>query len=85
MGSIHPIFRAAAAAGGNPIVQALRQFRVSVRAGARPDEVTVLAFTACDAITMALDMLFDGDEPMPPDGLVLAAHPVDREAASCVA
>ena len=76
MCNVHPLFRQALAPyAPQPIP--LRPFVVTIRTGAKPEELNVLAFTTCDAICNAIDIFFDGDEPMPADGLEIEAHPLN--------
>lgn len=58
-----------------------RAFTVTVKTAAGTEQINVIAFTTCDAITRAIDILFDGDQPMPVDGLVISAAPFVSLAA----
>lgn len=78
MNNVHPLFSSAIAPfapARAPAMPALRHFDVSIRIGAQVRQVSVLAFTTCDAICNAIDAYFDGDEEMPTDGLEIEAHP----------
>ena len=77
MNNIRPFFRSASAPAPVKVSPVLRPFSVSIRAGSQPHVVNVLAFTSCDAICSAIDIFFDGNEPMPADGLEVSAHPMN--------
>lgn len=80
MNNVHPLFRDALASFAPAPVKvspALRPFAVSIRIAGKPQTINVLAFTTCDAICNAIDIFFDGDEPMPADGLEIEAHPLN--------
>ena len=80
MNNVHPLFRAAVAPFAPAPVKVaptMRPFEVSIRIGSKPQTLNVLAFTSCDAICKAIDIYFDGDEPMPADGLEIEAHPMN--------
>jgi hypothetical protein len=80
MNNVHPLFREALAPFAPAPVKvspALRPFEVSIRIDGKPQTINVLAFTSCDAICNAIDMFFDGDEPMPADGLEVFARPMN--------
>lgn len=81
MNNVHPLFRAAIAplspAPAVKVSPVMRPFAVSIRIAGKPQEINVLAFTSCDAICNAIDIFFDGDEPMPADGLEIEAHPIN--------
>ena len=74
MSNIHPLFREALAPFAPP---ALRPFAVSIKTATAPEDINVMAYTSCDAICKAIDLFFDGDEPMPADGLEIEAHPLN--------
>lgn len=72
MNNVHPIFRTAAVPIAHAHVKvspAKRPFKVSITIGGEAHELNVLAFTSCDAICNAIDIFFDGEEPMPVDSL----------------
>lgn len=74
MNNVHPLFRDALAPFAPAPVKvspAMRPFAVSIRIAGKPQTINVLAFTTCDAI----DIFFDGNDPMPADGLEIEAHP----------
>ena len=76
MCNVHPLFRQALAPyAPQPIP--LRPFAVTIRIAGKPQTINVLAFTTCDAICNAIYIFFDGDEPMPADGLEIEAHPMN--------
>lgn len=80
MNNVHPLFREALAPFAPAPVKispALRPFEVSIRISGKPQTINVLAFTTCDAICNAIDIFFDGNEPMPADGLEIEAHPLN--------
>lgn len=80
MNNVHPLFRDALAPFAPAPVKVspvLRPFAVSIRIAGKPQTINVLAFTTCDAICNAIDIFFDGDEPMPADGLEIEAHPLN--------
>jgi len=54
----------------------LRPYVVSIYIGQnRPEELNVVAFTSCDAITKAIDIYFDGEDPLPSEGMEIVVHP----------
>lgn len=73
MSNIHPLFREALAPFAPP---AMRPFAVSIRTGAKPEEINVMAASSGDAITKAVDIFFDADGVAPPDGLTISASPI---------
>lgn len=82
MNNVHPIFRQALsnviplATVVADAAKALKPFVVSIYIGQRsPEEISVLAFTSCDAICKAIEIYFDGDEQMPED-MAIVAHPI---------
>ncbi len=82
MNNVHPLFCSALAPfapalAPENISPAPRPFAVSIRADGKTETVNVLAFTTCDAICNAIDIYFDGDEPMPTDGLGIEATPLN--------
>lgn len=78
MGSIHPLFRQAAANSSALIAPAMKPFKVRIGTGTNASyELSIMAFTACDAITKAIDIYFDGDDEMPTAGLVVDAEPLN--------
>ena len=56
-------------------------FTVTVKTSAGAKQINVLAFTTCDAVVRALDILFDGEQPMPRNGLTISAFPMMKVAA----
>lgn len=54
-----------------------RLYTVTIWIGEKTETVTILAFTTCDAIVKAIDLHFDGDQPMPSAGLEIKAEPFD--------
>jgi hypothetical protein len=78
MGSIHPLFHSAAANSSALTAPAMKPFKVRIGTGtSQTYELSIMAFTACDAITKAIDIYFDGDEEMPSAGLVVDAEPLN--------
>lgn len=75
MSNIHPLFREALAPFAPP---ALRPFSVFFdMVGEGEDEtVNVMAYTCCDAITKAVDLLFDGGRSMPVAGVQVTVEPL---------
>jgi hypothetical protein len=72
MCNIHPLFRQAPA---QPIP--LRPFVVTIRTGAKHEELNILAASSCDAIVKAMELFFDDDDGVvPPEGLTLCARPI---------
>ena len=82
MNNIHPLFHGALRAI-SPASQELKPFAVTLRMADKTEAINVLAFTACDAITRAIDIYFDGEDQMPMDGLAIDAKPMNllRSAA----
>ena len=64
-----------------PMRPAQRAYTVTVKTADGTEQINVIGFTTCDAILRAIDILFDGDEPMPLGGLSIAAHPMVKVAA----
>ncbi len=56
-------------------------YSVVVRTAEITETVNVLAFTTCDAIVRAIDILFDGEQPMPCNGLRISAYPMLKKAS----
>ena len=54
----------------------MRPFVVTIRTGAKPEELNVLAASSCDAIVKAMELFFDDDGVVPPEGLTLCARPI---------
>lgn len=54
---------------------------VTVKTSSGVETLNVLAFTSCDAIVRAIDILFDGEQPMPADGMAISACPMLKRAA----
>lgn len=77
--NIHPLFKAALAPFAPPAV-GLKPFSVCLTFNGQAHELNTVAFTACDAISRAIDIYFDGDEPMPAD-LRIEANPLNLLAA----
>ena len=73
--NVHPLFRQALAPyAPQPIP--MRPFVVTIRTGAKPEELNVLAASSCDAIVKAMELFFDDDGVVPPEGLTLCARPI---------
>lgn len=62
--NIHPLFKAAIAPFSPPAV-GLKPFSVCLTFNGQAHELNTVAFTACDAISRAVEIYFDGDEAMP--------------------
>lgn len=82
MNNVHPLFCTALAPFAPApapvnISPVPRPFAVSIRADGKTETINVLAFTSCDAICNAIDIYFDGEEPMPADGLGIEATPLN--------
>ncbi len=75
MSNIHPLFREALAPFSLP---ALRQFSVFFdMCGEGCDKtVNVMAYTCADAITKAVDFVFDGGRSMPMAGIQVTVEPM---------
>lgn len=52
-----------------------RPFVVTIRTGAKHEELIVLAASSCDAILTVMGLFFDDDDVVPPS-LSMSAHPV---------
>lgn len=78
MNNVHPIFKAALASVAPRQRQkpSLKPFCVSIHFNGEDHELNTVAFTACDAITRAIDIFFDGEEAMP-DDLRIEAQPMN--------
>lgn len=76
MNNIHPIFKAALAPVAPRPQSDLNPFSVSIRFNGQTHQLNTVAFTACDAITRAIDIFFDGEEVMP-DDLRIEARPMN--------
>lgn len=86
MSNVHQIFRSATvpiahAHAHVKVSPAKRPFKVSITIGGEVQELNVLAYTSCDAICNAIDIFFDGDEPMPVDSLRIEATSMILRAA----
>jgi hypothetical protein len=78
MNNVHPLFKTALA----PITPRMpakgtRPFAVRFTIGAEVHDLNVIAFTSCDAICMAIDIFFDGEDNMPVDGMKVDVHPMN--------
>ncbi len=56
-------------------------YSVVVRTAEITETLNVLAFTTCDAIVRAIDILFDGEQPLPCEGLAISAFPLLKKPA----
>ncbi len=56
-------------------------YSVVVKTAKRTDTLNVLAFTSCDAIVRALNLLFDGEQPLPCEGIAISAFPLLKKPA----
>lgn len=52
----------------------MNRYRARITDGAHITDIDVFAFTAVDAITAAVDQLYDGDDAMPVDGLFVSVE-----------
>lgn len=81
MNNVHQLFRPAIAqfapAPAVKVSPVMRPFAVFIRIAGKTHELNVLAFTSCDAICTAIEIFFDGDDPMPSSGLQIEAHPIN--------
>jgi hypothetical protein len=75
MQNIHPLFKSVLVPFAPP-PPAMRPFVVRINVAGHPEELNVLAASSCDAIVRAIDIFFDADGVMPPEGLSLSAHPI---------
>jgi hypothetical protein len=75
MRNIHPLFKPALVPFAPP-APAMRPFAVRINVAGHPEELNVLAESSCDAIVRALDIFFEADGVMPPEGLSISAHPI---------
>lgn len=72
---VHPLFRQVPQVVAD--LAATRQpFAVEIRGVGVQETLNVMAFTPFDAITMAIDLFFDGSYPMPTAGLDVSARPM---------
>jgi hypothetical protein len=79
MNNVHPIFKDALVSvmpKSHPAIHP-RAYAVTIWIDGKPEEVNVVAFTTCDAICSAIDIFFDGEDPMPSDHLEIKAFPID--------
>jgi len=76
MNNVHPLFKTALASITPRKQPGLKPFCVSIRFNGQTHELNTVAFTACDAITRAIDLYFDGEEVMP-DDLRIEAQPMN--------
>jgi len=81
MNNVHSIFKPVIAHIAPPIAPTLRPFEVSITIDGETHELNVLAFTSFDAVARAINIFFDGDEPMPSDGLRIEATRMLPKAA----
>ena len=75
MRNIHPLFKPALVPFAPP-APAMRPFAVRINVAGHPEELNVLAASSCDAIVKAMELFFDDDGVVPPDGLTLCARPI---------
>ena len=75
MRNIHPLFKPALAPYAPPPV-AMIPFAVRLNVGGKPQELNLLAESSCDAIVKAMNLFFDDDGVVPPEGLTLCARPI---------
>lgn len=78
MNNVHPLFKTALV----PIAPRMpakgtRPFAVRFTIGAEVHDLNVIAFTSCDAICMAIDIFFDGEDNVPVDGMKVDVHPIN--------
>lgn len=82
MNNIHPLFHGALRAIA-PASQALKPFAVTIRMADKTEVVNIMAINASDAITRAIDIYFDGEDCMPPDGMAIDARAMsDKKRAA---
>ena len=80
MKTIHPLFHDALRAI-SITCPAMQPYAVTIRVVGKTESINIIASNACDAITRAIDIYFDGDDM--PDGLAIDARPMNilRNAA----
>lgn len=80
MNTIHPLFQDALRTIA-PTGPAMQPYAVTIRMVGKTEAINIIASNACDAITRAVDIYFDGDDM--PDGLAIDARPMNilRNAA----
>ena len=81
MNNVHPLTAEARKPFIRQIAPQRRVFEVQIKTGAEEETINVMAFTSCDAITMAIDIFFDGEDLMPTDGMTIRANPAQLKAA----
>lgn len=69
-------FAEEAAVDAKALAKLQTAYCVNVKTARRTERLNVLAFTSCDAIIRALDLLFDGEEAMPCEGIAINAYPL---------
>ena len=74
-------FREEAAIEQQVIARLQSAYCVTVKTARGVETLNVLAFTSCDAIVRVIDILFDGEQPMPADGMAVSAYPMMQAAA----
>ena len=74
-------FREEAAIDAKILASIQTAYCVTVKTSGGTETLNVLAFTSCDAIVRALDILFDGEQPMPVDGMSISAYSILKRAA----
>lgn len=74
-------FREEAAIDAKILASIQTAYCVTVKTAAGTETLNVLAFTSCDAVVRAIDILFDGEQPMPADGMAISAYPMLKRAA----
>lgn len=81
MNNVHPLSAEARKPFIRQIAPRKRVFEVVITIGAKAESINVLAFTSCDAISMAIDIYFDGEDPLPTEGMTIRATPAQLKAA----
>ena len=74
MSSVIPLFREPAA--DVLVSPQLRPYSVTITIGRHVQDMHVMAFKSCDAITTAIDLYFDGEYEMP-DSMTVKANPAN--------
>lgn len=78
MNNIHPLFAQAI----KPFAPATtKPYAVAIKTAQGVERFNVAALTSADAVTMAVDMFYDGSQPIPCDGLMIEVRPCFPEAA----
>lgn len=77
MASVHPLFSHSTIAAPT-----LRPFWARIATTAGVERITIMAYTTADAIVKAVELYFDGEEPMPTDEVSVSAGPAKLPMAA---